>query len=248
MSDPAADFGGQLHPALAAITAGQAGYMIDVTGARLPGLLDALDGRWPDVLAGYVTGSAGVDWPGDEWGKLHPHVGLFRYDQTPGLALFGSGAADGADIERGAGTVGAFIDQARKREARGWYSWAYIDQADYPGLHGEVHSAGLKRVQYGIANWNDNLAQATAQLGPEVVFVQWASPSSNPNTPVPLTLGHTLRQLNVDLNATRPGWFARKAAPPPPHHVGVVVTKDAAGDLTAAAVTSADGKTWNPPA
>lgn len=239
-ADPAPE-GAQLHPALTAIAAGQAGYMIDVTGANLPGLLAALGGRWPDVLAGYVTGTPDIDWPGDEWGKLHPDVGLFRYDQSPGLGLFASGAADGADIERGAGTAGTFIDGARKREARGWYSWAYIDQADYPALHGEVRSAGLQRVQYGIANWNDNLDQAVAQLGPEVVFVQWASPSSNPGTIVPLTGGHTLAQLNVDLNATRPGWFARQAAPPTQH--GLLVT-DPGGNLTGRIVTSADGKTW----
>jgi hypothetical protein len=229
----------QPHPALAAIVAGKAGLMIDVTGGNLPGLLAALNGRWPDVLAGYVTGSAGVDWPGDEWGKLHPHVGLFRYDQSPGLSLFASGAADGADIERGAGTIGAFIDGARKREARGWYSWAYIDESDYPTLTGEVKAAGLKRVQYGIANWNDSLAQAQAQLGPPVAYVQWASPSSNPGTIVPLTGGKTLSALNVDLNATLPGWFAA-AKPPPPTKRSVVVT----ADLVAHPANSADGRVW----
>jgi hypothetical protein len=229
----------QAHPALTAIVAGKAGLMIDTTGANLPGLLHALNGRWPDVLAGYVTGSAGVDWPGDEWGKLRPHVGLFRYDQSPGLGLFASGAADGADIERGAGTVGHFIDGARKRDARGWYSWAYIDQADYPALAADVKAAGLKRVQYGIANWNDSLAEAQAQLGPPVAYVQWASPSSNPNTPVPLTGGKTLSALNVDLNATLPGWFRAPKAPPPTMR-GVIVKPD----LTTHPATSADGHTW----
>lgn len=227
------------HPALAAIVAGNAGLMIDVTGGNLPGLLHALAGRWPDVLAGYVTGSAGVDWPGDEWGKLHPHVGLFRYDQSPGLGLFASGAADGADIERGAGTIGHFIDGARKREARGWYSWAYISASDHPALAGDVKAAGLKRVQYGIANWNDSLAQAQAQLGPPVAYVQWASPTSNPNTLVPLTGGKTLAALNVDLNATLPGWFAKPKAPPPTMR-GVVVLPN----LTTHPATSADGRAW----
>jgi hypothetical protein len=236
---------GQLHPALAGITQGKAGLMIDCTGAALPRLLAALAGKYPDVLAGYVTGSDGVDWPADEWGKLHGHVGLFRYDQTRGLALFGSGAADGADIERGAGTAGAFIDQARKRAARGWYSWAYIDQADQPALAAEVKAAGVPKVQYGIANWNDSLEAATTALGPSVAFVQWASPSSNPHTPVPLTGGKTLLELNCDLNATLPGWFAVKAPAPPAPALGVVVT-NAGGQLAAHAVKSADGKTWTP--
>lgn len=242
-----------MHPALAAIVAGQAGLMIDCTGNALPGLLAALGGRFPDVLAGYVTGSAGIDWPAAAWGQLHGKVGLFRYDQSSGLALFGSGAADGADIERGAGSVGSFIDQARNRAARGWYSWAYISQADYPALAAEVKSAGVPRVQYGIANWNDNLAAAVAELGPDVVYVQWASPSSNPNTAVPLTGGRTLAELNVDLNATRPGWFASHPnpipAPPPPPPPGPptkrgLLVTDPGGNLTGQLVTSADGKTW----
>jgi hypothetical protein len=232
---------GTPHPALAGIIAGKAGLMIDVTGAALPGLLAALGTNYPDVLAGYVTGSAGVDWPGAEWGILHPHVGLFRYDQSPDLALFASGAADGADIERGAGTIGAFIEGARKREARGWYSWAYIDQADHPALSGAVKAAGLHRVQYGIANWNDSLEQATAVLGGSVAYVQWASPSSNPHTAVPGTGGRTLAELNCDLNATLPGWFARKT--PPPAKItghGLLVLPD----LTARPLATADGKTW----
>ncbi len=230
------------HPALAAIVAGRAGLMIDVTGGRLPALLAALNGRWPDVLAGYVTGTPGIDWPGDEWGKLRPHTGLFRYDQSPGLGLFASGAADGADIERGAGTTGHFIDGARSREARGWYSWAYIDQADYPGLVAEVKAAGLKRVEYGIANWNDSLGLAQAQLGEAVAFVQWASPSSNPHTPVPGAGGKTLAELNCDLNATRPGWFVKPKAAPPKMR-GLLVT-DTSGDLTGQLATSADGHAW----
>jgi hypothetical protein len=234
---------GQLHPALAGITQGKAGLMIDCTGAALPRLLEALAGKYPDVLAGYVTGFDGVDWPADEWGKLHGHVGLFRYDQTPELALFGSGAADGADIERGAGTIGAFIYQARKRAARGWYSWAYIDQADHAALAAEVKAAGIPRVQYGIANWNDSLETATTALGPSVAFVQWASPSSNPHTVVPLTGGKTLLELNCDLNATLPGWFAVKAPAPPAPRRGLLVT-DTSGNLAGQLVTSADGKTW----
>jgi len=229
-----------VHPAFAAIAAGRAGLMIDTIGAYLPGLLAALAGKWPDVLAGYVTGTPDIDWPAAEWGQLHGKTGLFRYDQSPGLALFASGAADGADIERGAGTTGAFIDGARKREARGWHSWAYIDQTDYPSLAGEVKAAGLTRVQYGIANWNDSLAQATAALGGDVAYVQWASPSSNPHTAVPLAGGRTLADLNVDLNATLPGWFAVPPPPPVKSH-GLIITPD----LTSRQVTSADGHTWS---
>lgn len=230
------------------------GLMIDTIGANADALMAALGPNKPGadvVLAAYATGTPDIDWTTGQRARAHAlGYGLYVYDQTPALALFGAGGADGADIERGAGTIGAFIDQARKREARGWTSWAYVDQADYPAYAAEVRAAGLHHVQYGIANWNDSLAQAQAQLGALVVYVQWASPSSNPATIVPGT-ARTLAQLNCDLNATIPGWFAPAPAPAPGPHSpppaarrGLLVIPGTLGDLTGELVTSADGRTW----
>jgi|SRR5579864_791388 len=227
------------------------GLMIDVTGGSLDGLLAALGANLPNVIATYVTGTPDIDATSAQLARLHNlNVGVFLYDQSPGLALYGSGAADGADIERGAGSIGSFIDQTRKRAARGWFSWAYIDQADYPALVDAVASAGLvdvgHHVEYGIANWGDNLARARAELGADVSYVQWASPSSNPSTVVPGTT-RTLAELNCDLNVTVGGWFAKRTpAPPPPAAApakGLLVT-DISGNLTGQLVTSADGRTW----
>lgn len=223
------------------------GLMIDTIGARADALMNALGPNRPGadvILAGYATGTPDIDWTTAQRARVHAlGYGLFVYDQSPALALFGSGGADGADIEQGAATIGAFIDQARHREARGWTSWGYIDQADYPVYAAEVRAAGLRRVQYGIANWNDSLAQAQAQLGGDVVYVQWASPSSNPGTIVPGT-SRTLAQLNCDLNATIPGWFAPPQGPAPAPALAGILVLDALGGLHATYVKSADGRTW----
>jgi hypothetical protein len=232
------------------------GLMIDTIGSNADALMAALGPNHPGadvILAAYATGTEGIDWTTAQRARVHAlGYGLFVYDQTPGLALFAAGGADAGDIERGAGLVGPFIDACRRREARGWTSWGYISQAGYAALAAEVASAGLHHVQYGIANWNDSLAAAQAQLGGLVVYVQWASPGTNPGTIVPGT-NKTCAELNCDLNATIPAWFAPAAPPPPPAPTpappaaarGLLITEPLTGDLTGRLVTSTDGgHTW----
>lgn len=215
------------------------GTLIDVTGSSLPGLLSALT-AYPDVMAGYVTGSPDIDWTGQQWGLLAGKCGHFRYDQSPGLSLFASGAADGADVEDRAGTIPAAVTATRAREAKGWWSWWYVNQANIQQARDAVHIGGLKKVQFIVANWNLNQQQATAQLGGDVVAIQWASPSSNPRTICPGT-NRTLADLNCDLNVTIPGWFALPKPPPPATKRGIVVTSL----LETIKVNSMDGgKTW----
>ena len=191
--------------------------MIDTTGSALPGLLAALGNNFPAVLAGYVTGTDGVDWPAHYWTDLATKCGLFRYDQTPALNLFGSGAADGADIERGAGVLSDAITAARNREAHGWDSYFYFSQDVLGDARQAVAASGLKRVRFIVANWSDSRAAAEAFIAanPDVVGVQWASPQSNPDTICPGT-SKTLAELNVDLNVTQAGFFALHPVPPPP--------------------------------
>jgi hypothetical protein len=191
--------------------------MIDTTGSALPGLLAALGNNFPAVLAGYVTGLDGVDWPARYWTDLATKCGLFRYDQTPALSLFGSGAADGADIERGAGVLSDAIIAAQNREAHGWDSYFYFSQGVLGQARQAVAGSGLKRVSFIVANWGDSRATAEAFIAanPDVAGVQWASPSSNPDTICPGT-SKTLAELNVDLNVTQAGFFALHPVPPPP--------------------------------
>ena len=212
------------------------GIMIDVTGAWLPGLLTALEGRYPDTLGGYVTGTPDVDWPARYWQVLTGHVGLFSLDQSPGLNLFASGAANGADLEPGAATIAQAVTQTEPREKRGqWSTWYVSHQEEGYSLaeaRGAASGAGLTRVRYFVADWDMSLAAATAFLAAngDVDAVQWASPKSNPGTTCPGT-DKTLAELNVDLSVTRPGWFARTAPPAPPRTLSSVTIKFSDGSF-----------------
>lgn len=189
--------------------------MIDCTGAALPNLLDHLRGNYPAVMAGYVTGSRGVDWPAGFWTELAPHAGLFRYDQSPGLSLFASGAADAADCEAGAATVAHAVEAASVREHQhGWWSWLYFSASQLPQARQLVAHAGLKKARYIVADWDLSQDQAEAFLhaNGDVNGVQWASPTSNPHTIVPGTSA-TLSELNCDLNAVPDGWFSPPRLP-----------------------------------
>ena len=222
------------------------GTMIDVTGASLPGLLAALGRNYPDVLCGYVTGIDGVDWPASYWTQLATSAGLFRYDQSPGLPAFASGAADGGDVEALAGNIPALIAAAAKREARGWYSWGYLSQSRLASAREAAQEAGLHRLQWIVADWNLTEAAATVLIeqNPDVSAVQWASPTSNADTLCPGT-DKTLAELNVDLNVTRPGWFElhKTASPAPAPLTGLLVT-ESGNVMIGRPAESADGKTW----
>jgi hypothetical protein len=219
------------------------GTMIDCTGANLSGLLSALGSNYPDTIASYVTGTDGIAATAAQFADLSGKVGVFRYDQSPSLSAFADGGADGADIENGAGTVVAAVEAAKAREARGWYSWFYISNADLAAAREAVAGASLQKIQFGVANWDLNQAEAKAFLAanPDVAYVQWASPSSNPSTICPGT-SRTLAQLNVDLNVTLPGWFVKvsNTVPPVKTTSGIVVMSD----LSTVKVTSTDGKNW----
>jgi hypothetical protein len=188
-------------------------------------------------VAGYVTGTSDIEWTATDWARF-PDSGHVRIDQSPALAAWASGAADVADIEKGTATQATAVQVALTRKARGWWSFIYVAQGNFTAMQAAVDAAGLSgSVQYWIANWDLDEAQAAAQLQGDVIAVQYASPSSNPDTVVPGGT-QTLAQANIDLSVTIPSWF--QLVPPEPQKTGVVVT---AGFKTYN-VTSYDGLTW----
>ncbi len=188
-------------------------------------------------VAGYVTGTPDIEWVPGDWARF-PDSGKVRIDQSPALASWASGAADVADMENGAATQASVIAEALTRKAKGWYSFVYVAEGDFAALQGAVDAAGLLgHVQYWVANWNLDEAQAASQLAGDVVAVQFASPSSNPDTVVPGGT-RTLAQANVDLSVTVPSWFAY--IPPAPLKTGLVVTPG----FKTYAVDSYDEITW----
>ncbi|MGP0047848.1 MAG: hypothetical protein ACLPZR_03225, partial [Solirubrobacteraceae bacterium] len=71
------------------------------------------------------------------------------------------------------------------------------------------------------ADWNLSEAEATARLGTDlgngaiIASIQFASPTSNPDTVIPGT-SITLAQANADLSVTLDAWMAKAAPAPAP--------------------------------
>ena len=170
-------------------------------------------------VAGYVTGTPDIRWTHQDWQRF-PHAGTVRIDQSPGLAEYASNAASVADIEPGAGTVGAFVTASQSRLRLHRLLWFYGTQSVISQVSAALTAAGIPLSECGawLANWNLSEAEADAALGTAIagirlVGVQWASPTSNPGTKVPGS-NLTLAQAQVDLSVTVPGWFATHTLPP----------------------------------
>lgn len=163
-------------------------------------------------VAGYVTGTADIKWTPQDWARF-PKSGKAPIDQSPGLAAYASNEAMIADIEPLAGTVPAYVRACQERVRAGHPLCFYCSQNTVAQVSAALVNAKipLANCWVWIANWNLSQAGADAMLGTsvagvKVVAVQWASPTSNPRTPVPGS-GLTLAEANVDLSVTRPTWF-----------------------------------------
>jgi hypothetical protein len=188
-------------------------------------------------VAGYVTGTPDIEWLPSDWARF-PSSGHVRIDQSPALAAWASGAADVADVENFAGTQATAVAEALERHKKGWYSFVYVAQGSFDAMQSAMNAAGLEgHVQYWVANWDLDEAQAVAALSGDVVAVQYASPSSNPATVVPGGT-QTLSEANLDISVTVPSWF--QYITPEPQKTGVVITSG----FKAYPVTSYDGITW----
>lgn len=194
-----------------------------------------------EKVAGYVTGTDGANgstpilWTAADWARF-PTAGRIRIDQSPTLSEWDG--ADVFDVESGAATIATAVARAKQREAKGWYTFIYISQGNFSALTSAVKSAGLTKVQYWVANWNLDEAEAAAQLGGDIVAIQWASPSSNPETITPGG-SKNLKESNCDISVTIPSWY-QAVTPVKPTINGLVV----ASDLSTYTVKSTDRETW----
>lgn len=179
---------------------------------------------WPGAIAGYGTGSGDVPWTAAEW-DLFPglHVVI---DQSPPGGLFAAGKAHVYDMENLAGTPQQFPLLVRTRMAQGiTWSTGYGTDATLAEAYAALVAAGphgwfFGHVDVWLADWNLSRDQAAALIGREVRgmtcrAVQWASPVSNPGTPVPGT-SLTLATAKADLSVKDAAWLAPAPPPPPP--------------------------------
>jgi hypothetical protein len=100
------------------------------------------------------------------------------------------------DVERGAATPGQLARWVRTRHAAGKrFSDVYTNRSTFPAIAAALDAAGPgalyhRHVRLWLADWSLSRTQADNLLGTrlhghKIVAVQWASPSSNPNTPLP---------------------------------------------------------------
>lgn len=178
--------------------------------------IDTIDARVPEVPRGapviwyYVTGTTQnpeIEWePADA--ALFPHSQLYRIDQG-----FGNQrdrrrwfACDEFDLEAQAWTADTLVPAIRARNDIHWSTRIYASDGPWTELVIALDAAGVstRSIFWREANWNLSEIQAKARLGGNRYAIQWASPSSNPDTLIPGT-NLTLATAGADLNACRLG-------------------------------------------
>jgi hypothetical protein len=189
-------------------------------------------------VAGYTTQigkSIQIQWSPAQFARW-PHAGVVHINQDPFLP-----AVQGVtDVENGAYTTEQAIGRAKAMGSR--YPGTYVSQANAAALAAAFRTAGIPETDVWLTNWNLDEAEAARLIGTvigsslHVRAVQWASPSSNPNTVVPGGT-QTLRAANVDLSVADEAWFPAPVppvVPPPPPVAKVTVVLESADN----------GKTW----
>lgn len=204
-------------------------------------------------VAGYVTGSKDIQWTEADFGRFARTV---RINQFPDMHTLGAGHV--LDVENRAWTIPGAVAAAKVREAHDRHTTFYISTGNHNATVNELAAAaaaaGLNRSTtfLWVANWSLSLEAATQMIGDHVdgyriVAVQWASPSSNPHTPLPHS-NLSLAEANADLSITDDAWLASPAMPPPPVATGLehgILVTHTGGHFESRKVTSKDhGKSW----
>lgn len=164
-------------------------------------------------VCGYVTevGNQGdIKWTQADWDRFPAYV-----KRTIAQLPQNDPSADILDVETGAATDPTAVSWIKMRHMQQLPAHIYVDAANVDALYSAVAAAGeLANTYLWLADWNLDEAEATALLGTKykgfpVDAVQWASPSSNPNTPLPGSQ-FTLRETSCDLSVSHPfsGWQA----------------------------------------
>jgi hypothetical protein len=173
--------------------------------------------------AGYVTGPSDILWATAAWDRLTV-AGRVRVDQSGPGNLYGAGLADVYDVEKYAGTVARFAQAAAVRHDRGEPNCVYGSRDTLEQIAPALADVAGKPAGWwhGTACWladpSLSMAEASSLVGTEmfggllVEAVQWATPTSNPDTVVGTG---TLKSLNLDLSVARSGWFPAKDTPDP---------------------------------
>lgn len=160
---------------------GDVDYMVDTISAYAKPDLSFLERSEIRKIAVYVTGPADVVWSAGEVAAYRlAGFTVVTIDQRDGPAVL----ANVGDVESGGKTQSQAIVEAEDVLDRGGTYTIYLDRAN---------------LSYFEAAW------ATTRRPPgKVVAIQWASPTSNPDTVIAGDV--TLREANCDLSVTVPDW------------------------------------------
>ena len=152
------------------------------------------------VLFAYVTGTPDIRWLPERLAAFS-HSLIVRIDQ--GFGTTGPLTYDELDVETGAWDFVSAAEQVRLRSDHGWSTRIYLSADGKTEMSQAIAMvAPDARVWYRLADWNLDEAEAVTELTGDVYAVQWASPSSNPDTELPGT-GLTLTEAGADLNVVR---------------------------------------------
>jgi hypothetical protein len=194
-------------------------------------------------VGAYVTGSGGVAWSAADLARFHIPE-LVTINQLP--ADPGNIAADVDDMETNAATIKDAVDWSTDRVKAGKMPSIYVQASRVTELINALKASGINAADLWVANWNLSEDEARAQVkaasGPfPVKAIQYASPTSNPNTVIPGT-SLTLAEADVDLSIANADWPPAKiTVVPPAKKTGIVIESG----LAVHKVTSTDGgKTW----
>lgn len=208
---------------------------------------------------GYVSGTQDIQWTSADW-SMFAGSQLVRIWQGYGGWLQ-PGQYDECDMEKGALQPSDMPHILAARVAAGFEWTTFYGSRDYLNAIGEVAKTLPRGLWDGHANcrladWSLNEQSAAKLIGTMIggmtcVAVQWASDSSNPNTPVPGGTT-TLSQTPMDINVVDINWRPSIAhvgppVPVPPQPVkGALVLVDGQGNYMMRSVQSTDAeKTWH---
>jgi hypothetical protein len=178
--------------------------------------------------AGYMTGSPDVKWTEDDW---HSSPSAVRIDQSPLITAVDL-TADFMDMEAGAVTVAELAEVVRDAQAafhenrRAGQRWpgVYFSRSRLAEVMAALHAGGVKSCPLGIADWNYDLEQATAEVSSSsglfpvvwrqyanrrfydagVCSLAWLNRVSGPHVPVRHVASgeYSLAQIAVSRNTT----------------------------------------------
>jgi hypothetical protein len=175
-------------------------------------------------IAGYVTGTSDIIWPAAAWDRF-PRSGKVRVDQSPTGDAYAAGEADVYDMEAYAGTPDRFAQLCAIRATKKLPNCGYGGRISLAAAAAAlaVPVASLKdgwwqgSVSCWLADPSLSIANASNLVGTVLfgglpcVAVQWATPTSNPDTRAGTG---TLSILNLDLSIARADWFPAVPSPP----------------------------------